>query len=561
MKDDGCLVLGGEAGAGVQTVEAVLTRTLKRSGYHVFATREYMSRVRGGSNSTEIRVSSRRVGAYIERIDLLLPLDPASLGHLASRIGPETAIVGERSLLGSEREVIDAPFVAIAEKIGGKIFAGSVAAGVAAGLFSADQTVLGEVLRGQFAAKGDETVRRNLAAARQGYDLGQAILASGKVAISLTPDDTVRGEPFVDGGEAVGMGALAGGCTFVSSYPMTPSTPVLTFLAGRMREFPIVVEQAEDEISAVNMALGAWYAGARGMVTTSGGGFALMVEGVSLAGMIESPLVIHLAQRPGPATGLPTRTEQGDLLFALFAGHGEFPRILLAPGDIEEAFALTRHAFALAERHQVPVIILTDHYLIDSARTIAGLPIGQPPPPQAVVPAGAAYRRYAVTPDGVSPRAIPGGGEGLVVVDSDEHDEEGHITEDLGIRKLMVEKRLRKGAGIEADALGPLLIGPERHRTLLVAWGSTKPIITEALAVAGRDDVACLHCPQVAPLHPEILRRVKEAERTVVIEGNATGQFARWLAMNGARCDDAILKYDGMSFSVEGIAAAILSLP
>jgi len=342
---------------------------------------------------------------------------------------------------------------------------------------------------------------------------------------------------------------------------MSPSTGVLTFLAQHAREFDVVVEQAEDEIAAINMGLGAWYAGARALVGTSGGGFALMVEGVSLAGMLETPIVVHLAQRPGPATGLPTRTEQGDLELALYAGHGPFPRLILAPGSIEDAFHLTARAFDQADKHQVPAFVLTDQYLMDSYYNFPGLDLKGLKVEDHIVRTGKGYKRYALTPSGVSPRGIPGNGEGLVMVDSDEHDEEGHITEDLALRTRMVDKRMRKAAGILADCIPPELIGSSDYETLLVSWGSTYHAVREALDRLGDPKVAALHFTQVWPIHPDTAGHLERAKRTIAIEGNATGQFARLLRLElGHEVDHRILKYSGLGFSVEDVARGVRAI-
>ncbi|UCG46667.1 MAG: hypothetical protein JSU94_14320, partial [Phycisphaerales bacterium] len=351
------------------------------------------------------------------------------------------------------------------------------------------------------------------------------------------------------------------GCNFISAYPMSPSTGVLAFLAGHGGQFGIIAEQAEDEIAAMNMAVGAWYAGARAMVTTSGGGFALMTEGLSLAGMLESPVVIHLAQRPGPATGLPTRTEQGDLELALYAGHGEFPRIILAPGTIEEGFDLTRRAFDLAARHQAPVFVLTDQYFMDSYYNVGALDVSGPTVDRHIVRTDKDYRRYRLTENGVSPRGVPGYGDGLVVVDSDEHDEAGHITEDLDLRVKMVDKRLARLESIGKDIEPPEPAGPEDYENLVVCWGSTYHVIREALGLLGRDDTAMLHFKQVYPLHEETAAYLERAGRRILIEGNATGQFGRLLKLQtGIGPDETILKYSGLNFSVEEVVGRLSAL-
>ncbi len=402
----------------------------------------------------------------------------------------------------------------------------------------------------------EETKKNNRRAFSQGYERGRKTAEEKDLSFSPGEDGRAGGEALVSGTEAVAMGAIAGGCNFLSFYPMSPATGVGVFLAGRSEEFNIEVIQAEDEIAAVNMALGAWYAGGRGLVTTSGGGSALMTEGLSLAGMIESPLVIHLAQHPGPATGLPTRTEQGDLLFALFAGHGEFPRAILTPGTIEECFFLARRAFLLADRFQVPVIVLTDQYLLDSAYNLPVFEIPEEKIENRIIETEEDYRRYAAAEDGISPRGIPGYGRGLVAVDSDEHDERGRITEDFSVRVAMVEKRRGKFSKLEAEALEPEFFGDEDYRTLVVGWGSTRQIIRESLEEHGGKGIGGLHFSQVYPLHPKTAGYLRRAKKVVVIENNASGQFARLLKMTfGASEMAGIRKYNGLPFSREDPAA------
>lgn len=562
--EDVSIVLCGEAGQGIQTVEHILMQTLKLSGYHVFSSEEYMSRIRGGSNSTLVSVSSKRISAPVDRIDFLIPFSPGAIRHVQKRISPGTVLLGEKNIYEKEYRggrAIDIPLSQIASEVGGPIYSNTIAIAMLAGLFKVNRDILDQYLRHHFSGKEEAIVQKNLEAARRGYGVSEELLQNGKIRIDLKRNQDIKNEILMDGVEALAMGAVAGGCNFLSFYPMSPSTAVAVLLAERSKEFGIIVEQAEDEISAMNMVIGAWYAGARGLASTSGGGFALMVEGLSLAGMIESPLVVHIGQRPGPATGLPTRTEQGDLLFALCSGHGEFPRIILAPGMIEDCFYLTQKAFNLADQYQVPVFILTDQYLLESHYNIPSLDPVRFPLQKHVVETKQGYKRYQLTGTGLSPRGIPGFGKGLVVLDSDEHDEEGHITEDLDMRTTMVHKRLKKLDLLMKDAIIPDLIGPEDYEILIIGWGSTYHIIKEALERLGRQDTAFLHFKQVYPLHPNTVDYLQKAKKKMIVENNGTGQFARLIRMQtGFDMDQKILKYNGLPFSVEELEVQLKSV-
>lgn len=565
-RDSVSIVLAGEAGQGIQTVEYVLTRVFKLSGYNVFSSTEFMSRIRGGVNSSEIRISSRRVSSFVNRMDILIPLSKGALHHVEERFSPETIILGEKENFqkeyrGSEDMVIDIPFSQIASDVGSKIYSNTVAVGVLSGLFEVETDILESYLKKHFSQKGEEIIQKNIEAARKGYGTARDLVASGKIHMEIQRNPKVANEILLNGAEAVALGAIGGGCNFISFYPMSPSTSVAVFLARYSQDFDIVVEQAEDEISAINMAIGAWYAGARAMVTTSGGGFALMVEGLSLAGMLEMPVVIHLGQRPAPATGLPTRTEQADLLFTIHAGHGEFPRIILAPGNTQDVFYLTQKAFNLADKHQVPVILLTDQYLLDSYYNIPFLEGSGLKIERYMVKTDKDYKRYKITPDGISPRGIPGFGEGLVVVDSDEHDEEGHITENLSLRTKMVNKRLKKLELIKGEIIPPELVGSKNYKTLMVGWGSTYHVVKEALQHLGRDDISFLHFKQVHPLHPLASDYLKKARCRVIIENNATSQFGTLVELcTGINIEKKILKYNGLPFSLEEVVESIKTL-
>lgn len=543
------IMFGGEAGQGLQTLGLVLARALRGGGLHVFAVNEFMSRIRGGSNSLTLRTSTAPVRAVSEQIDCCVFLDRDARPRLQGRLSENTLLLSDPALFPTEPGIQPLPLKELSKQAGGAIYDNSIICGYIIRLLGWDLEALDAAIRRTFT--GTERQEKNLVAAKLGWESaaelqGRFVLPRSEVACERL---------LLDGSQSVALGAVAGGCNFISSYPMSPATGVLIHLAGLAAEHGIVVEQAEDEISAVNMGLGAWYAGARALVSTSGGGFDLMAEGLSLCGIIESPLVIHIAQRPGPGTGLPTRTEQGDLEIARYSGHGEFPRAILAPGSPEDAFECVRHAFTMADASQSPVLVLTDQYLLDSLYDLSPFALPEQPPQSQIVATEADYERYAFSQDGLSPRGIPGYGHGLVCVDSDEHDTQGRITEDFTTRVAMVDKRMAKARLLRTTlAVPPRLYGPDRFRCLLVGWGSTGPAIREALDRVASLETAFLHCIQVYPLPDGTEAYLQRAERIIIVENNATGQFARLLrAETGCVVADQWLKYNGLAFSVDEI--------
>ncbi|MFZ2187369.1 MAG: 2-oxoacid:acceptor oxidoreductase subunit alpha [Candidatus Moraniibacteriota bacterium] len=558
------LVLGGAAGMGVQTVEALLVQVLKREGYHVFASKEYMSRIRGGSNSTEIRITNKKRAAFVKRIDFLFAMDKDVIPHLEKRISKQTILLGEREKIASidgQHQIIDVPFTRFASELGNPIYTSTVAVGVALGILQADEKVFETYLREHFVRKGGEVVQKNIEAGAKGYMFGKHIAYNEGIEVNLAKSKAVEQEILLDGNDALGLGVLAAGCNYISSYPMSPGTGLLAFLAEHGKACGVVVDQAEDEIAAINQGIGAWYAGARAIVTTSGGGFDLMVEGVSLAGMIETPIVVHIGQRPGPATGLPTRTEQADLNLVLYAGHGEFPRAIFAPGTPEEAFLVAQQAFHIADKYQIPVFILTDQYFLDSLRSFSRKNLRMLPPKNFIIKTTADYQRYALAADGVSPRGVPGYGAGLVGVDSDEHDEAAHITESAEMRVAMHEKRLRKMVKIREETFTPTEIGDVKHAdTVVVSWGSNRGVLEEALETVGHEGIAGLHFHQVYPL-PAEAKKLLTKKKVVVMENNAGGQFANLLRLEyGIKVTENILQYNGDPFSVEELIAQLKKL-
>jgi 2-oxoglutarate ferredoxin oxidoreductase subunit alpha len=443
--------------------------------------------------------------------------------------------------------------------------ANTVAIGSVMGMLGMNLEILNESFEETFRKKGEDIISGNVKAARAGHEFSSRNCKK----CAFNPATLSDKKMLIAGNEAIGLGAVASGLKFFSAYPMTPSTGIMDYIAGKEEEYGIIVEQAEDEIAAINMALGASFAGVRSMTGTSGGGFALMVEGLSLAGITETPVVIALAQRPGPATGLPTRTEQGDLQFALYTAHGEFPRVIFAPGTPEQAFRLTNRAFGIAEKYQIPVIILTDQYLADSQWTFDRFDPGKMH--YSVQRLGGEalknlpeYKRHAFTETGVTPLAVPGDSRHLVVTDSDEHDEEGHIIEDAETRIKMMDKRLfKKIPHIREDISSPLFYGNDNPDIILTGWGSTYGLLKEATDnLSGNMNAAMLHFSEIYPF-PEIerfdyLSLLKNARHSICIENNATGQFARLVRTEtGYQFPIKINKYDGRPFTLDSLLGEI----
>jgi 2-oxoglutarate ferredoxin oxidoreductase subunit alpha len=431
----------------------------------------------------------------------------------------------------------------------------TVAVGAAVGLTGLDFDFLETVIKKEFSAAGSDVTAGNIKAARAGYDYTQG----NSYHLKLPPVPSHPPYMLLNGNESLSIGALAAGCKFAAGYPMTPSSPILEYLAKKSQKYGVVMVHAEDEIAAINMAAGAGYTGVRSMVATSGGGFALMVEGLALAGMTETPVVVVLGQRPGPATGLPTRTEQGELWFALHAGHGEFPRAVLAPSTIAEAFPLTVKAFNLAEKYQTPVLILTDHHLASSYNTVPRYNLSQVRIDRGALLTDEAannptdYKRHAITESGISPRALPGQGKALVVTDSDEHDEAGHLIEDAATRTRMHEKRLRKERGLRSEISAPNIIPDAKAEFNLIGWGSTYGAIHEAVELLGKEGVRAQHLyfSEIWPFPSEaVTASLGKGVRNIVIESNATAQMANLIRREtGIKADGNILRYDGRPIS------------
>lgn len=548
--------IAGGAGQGVRTAAHFLSRLAVSCGYHFHTTHDYMSRIRGGRNSASVRIGSAVVRAGRETADILLALDPGHLPHFLPRLAEGGVALSESQ--GAEPPAKGIPMKEMAVAAGGPLLANMAGVGVIVHLLGIAEETVERLLETEFPGESGE---RNRKAVRLGTEWGREHMQR----IFPLPAATPIPRLVMDGNEALALGAIAGGCKFASGYPMTPGSGILSVLADEGPQVGLLFEQAEDEIAALNMAIGASCAGARAMTATSGGGFALMTEALSLAGMIEAPVTIAVGMRPGPATGMPTRTEQADLDFVLSAGHGEFPRLVLAPGSPEEAFDLAQHAMDTAERYQVPVILLTDQYLADSVTDVDPTALVPRPVRRYLVRGrdvprapGGRYARYAVTANGVSPQAVPGEPGITVVADSDEHTPDGHLTEDHAVRREMVRKRLRKGQALAERTLSPLLSGPGRGSTVLIGFGSTRDVIDETrrlLSEAGFN-VSAVHLRQVWPFPArEMTAILTRFGKALTVENNAEGQLARLIRREcGLPIRGTISRYDGLPFTPDRLA-------
>jgi len=556
------ILIGGAAGQGIDTIAHFLGRNFTRAGAGVHLCKDYMSRVRGGHNFSLLRVESATPEAPLAHVDLLVALNEETYRTHSSRLTANAQIIYDAqafTLPPAETRGVPVSLHSLARTAGGAVLASAVAAGAVLALLGEPieeaQKLLGELYT-------TPLLEQNLAALSAGY----LAAAPYQRSEQTLPKQTLAAERlFIDGNSAVGMAALASGCRFVSAYPMTPATGVVSYLAAKQDEYDLVVEQAEDEIAAINMVLGASFAGARSLTCTSGGGFALMAEGLSLAGVMEVPIVILLAMRPGPATGLPTRTEQGDLNFAIFGGHGEFPRAVLAATSLEDAFYRLNKAFDLADKYQMPVIFLTDQYFADSARSIPPYDFSRLVYERHLAPAELTerpYQRYRYTPDGISPRALPGQYAGEVVLaDSHEHEEHGIIAEDIETRLAMTDKRLRRMEAVREEMDEPEFYGHTDAKVLLIGWGSTHGAIREAVDMLCGQEIraAMLHFQDLWPLRLETVGTLlPKAQVSFCIENNATGQFAALLRReSGLSVQHSLLKFDGRPFTAADIVGEV----
>jgi 2-oxoglutarate ferredoxin oxidoreductase subunit alpha len=566
------ILIGGDAGHGVESGGAGLALAAARAGLHVFATSDARSRIRGGHNFYELRLAEREVHSSSDRVQLLVALTADSvtehLGDLdpgAGVIFPDNLRVDQESLVAQGFVPMPMPLQQIADQHGSRMMINTGALAAAAAVIGLPLDYIAGVTRRNFARKGEDVVASNLRVGESAYQVATERYTN---ALHRTFSLPANAKPrlLMNGNQALAFGALAGGCRFMSAYPMTPATSIFEWLASLPPEDGVVTKHTEDEIAAVCMAIGASFVGARAMTATSGGGFCLMVEAIGLAGMTEVPIVIVNAQRGGPSTGLPTRTEQSDLLFAIHAGHGEFPKIVLAPASVEDCFETGWRALNLAERYQCPVIVMTDTFLASSLKTIDP---GRVELDRVTIDRGASidpgqidpldiYHRFQITDDGVSPRAFAGDPAAVFGVPSDEHDEFGHITEDADNRVRMMDKRMRKLEAASQEMRTPQILGPEDADLTLACWGSTVGPCLEAARLLKRSGqrVNVLKFTDLWPLPADRVRSALEgARRVIVVEQNYTGQLATLLrTTTGLAIDHRLNRYDGRPFSPEALA-------
>lgn len=576
ITNDMTIRIGGEAGHGVESSGAGFCKALARGGLHVFGLPDYYSRIRGGHNFYSVRVSDQPLYSHADPVHLLLALTEETITRHRDKIVEGGAIVYDSNVVQRTGEnsadflFLPIPLSDVAKEKAGTVLArNTVALGVTAGLTGFDLEPMENVIRQNFARKGQAVVDGNLAAIKAGYQEGRKHAADFPFKLERIPNAPPR--MVLNGTQAFSLGALSGGCRFVAGYPMTPGSPVLHWMAAHSARYGVAIKHTEDEIAAINMAIGAAHMGARALVPTSGGGFALMVEALGLAGMTETPVVIYNAQRPGPSTGLPTRHEQGDMLFMLYASQGEFPRFLLAPGTHEECFVAGWRAFNLAEKYQTPALVLSDHYLAVAVRTLeldafdfeaVEIDRGELLSEAELDVLDGGYLRYRITSSGVSPRAVPGHPRAVYVAAGNEHDESGSITEEAEMRAVQVEKRQRKLIGMADEMSGPLRHGPPEAEVTFVCWGSTYGPLREAvdrLNAERRGRANLLHFVDLWPFPVEAATAAfEQARRLVAVEVNATGQLATLIRANtGRAADGTILKYDGRAFTPEYIMARV----
>jgi len=580
MAEDLNWAIGGEAGDGIDSTGKIFAQALSRAGRHVFTSKDFASRIRGGYTAYKIRTSTERVQSVVDRLDMLIALTQRTIDENLDELHEGSVVIydGERSWdanVPEEMVAVDVPLKSLAEDAGGAIMRNVVALGAASQIADFPIENLDESLEKRFGDKGEKIVENNCQAARLGAeyvdehysDLDDRISGGHEYHLETTDDDYV----LLNGDEAIGMGAIAAGCRFYSGYPITPATDVMEYLTGRIDRYGGTVVQAEDELSAINMALGAARAGARAMTATSGPGIDLMAETFGLVATSETPLVICNVMRSGPSTGMPTKQEQGDLNMMLYGGHGEIPRFVVAPTTVAECFHKTIDAFNLAEKYQTPVYLVADLSLavteqtfepdefdMDAVEIERGKIVDEDEVEEWLDEQGR-FRAHAVTEDGVSPRALPGTTDGAHMSTGLEHDELGRRTEEEAIRVQQVDKRNRKVETARREEDWEYReFGDSGADALVISWGSNEGAIREAMDyLDDRDiDVRFVSVPYLLP-RPDLSEEVAAAEDVIVIECNETGQFADVLERDVLERVDRINKYTGVRFKADELADEI----
>ncbi len=572
--------IGGEAGFGIQVSGLLLSKVMARAGLSVFDYPEYPSLIRGGHNTLQVRVGEgQRVRIPERAVDLLVALNRETVDRHRGELSTHGALLYDADQFSLDAQEIARPDVSVypvplttlARANGGSLgLRNTVVLGATLALLDAPLDPLLAVIQDEFGGKGEAVVKADAEAARRGFDHIRTNFDTAKFPHHLAPLERPEPQLVLTGNEAVALGAVAAGIGVYAAYPMTPATSILSLLAGFAPKFGFVVKQTEDELAAVNLCIGAAHAGARAMCGTSGGGFALMSEGYGMAAMTETGIVIYEGMRGGPSTGLPTWTEQADLRFALHAGQGDLPRIVFAPGDVEECYHLTRLAFDCADRYQTPVILLADKHLAESHESVR--PFDSPPAidrgailsAEAVAKLHASFHRYALTESGVSPRTLPGTPGGVFVANSDEHDEDGLANEEADLRVKMHDKRMRKALLAARELPEPEPVGPSDAPVLLLGYGSTKGAMLEAgeqLASHGVT-VRVLHLNRLAPFPVRaVTDAASKARATLVVEGSLTGQFEGLVReQTGVNATAHLRRYDGRPILPSEIATAVTKL-
>jgi len=572
------IAIGGAAGQGVATPGDIFAKIFSRRGLHLNAYNAYQSIIRGGHTLLTVRTGPARVTNMGDRIDLLIPLNQdtadrhlqlltegAACIYNADAITPGTAADGV--------QLCPLPVSQLVDITRNKVAQNTVAMGAGLHMMGIGFSSLEEVLKEQFKKKGDAVVAENVGVARAGYDYAAAHF---RPFPNPLPKSNER-YAILSGNMALAMGGAAAGVKFYCAYPMSPSTGVLHWMASHARKAGIMVRQVEDEIGVINMAIGAAHAGVRSMCATSGGGFALMSEGLGMSAMIETPVVVIDCQRAGPSTGVPTKTEQGDLWQMLGAAFGDYPRVIAAPLDIGDCFKLIPEMFNLVDRFQCPGLVLCDLLLSEGRLSVHPSELDFAPHVDRGelitgnngVSSGATtnggYKRYKFVESGISPRAVPGVPGHIHTVATDEHMEDGVLISDEFTnpvkRRAMMEKRMRKVSGIEAAVQPPELVGPPCADVTLVGWGSTRGVIEESCEILNEQGISAnqLQIRWLVPLHGEtILKILKNARHTIIVENNFSGQFARYLRSETSFVPEGhIRKYDGEPFMPHHIVEAV----